>query len=285
MKTERVYSKNATFQRFEVLKTNRSKRYAMGEFWIEGVRNINEARKNGWEISSLLFSREKPLSRWAEDTISSTCTRVNYELPLSLMRELSGKEDTSELLAIGRMREDSFSQLRLAPSPLIALFDRPSNRGNLGTLLRSCDALGVNGLILTGHAVDLYDPEVIVASMGSFFSVPAIRVAENRQVFEFVEEMRRRYPLFQTVGTTAHAQVPIYELDLTRPTLLLIGNETDGLCRAFKDSCDRLATIPMSADSAATSFNVSCAATVLFYEAVRQRSGAVGCEAKMNAPK
>lgn len=119
MKTERVYSKNATYQRFEVLKTNRNKRYTYGEFWIEGVRNINEARKNGWEFSSLLFSREKPLSHWAEETLQGVRTRVNYELPLSLMRELSGKEDTSELLAIGKMRKDSFEELRLSPTSLL----------------------------------------------------------------------------------------------------------------------------------------------------------------------
>ena len=276
MKTERVYSKNATYQRFEVLKTNRNKRYAYGEFWIEGVRNINEARKNGWGFSSLLFSREKPLSRWAEETLQGVRTQVNYELPLSLMRELSGKEDTSELLAIGRMRADRFSELRLSPTPLLALFDRPSNRGNLGTILRSCDALGVDGLILTGHGVDLYDPEVIVASMGSFFCVPTIRVPENQSVFDFIERMRREYPGFQVVGTSAHAQSPIFDLNLARPTLLMIGNETDGLCRAFKEGCDRMASIPMSADSAATSFNVGCAATVLFYEAVRQRLAARG---------
>ena len=276
MKTERVYSKNATYQRFEVLKTNRNKRYAYGEFWIEGVRNINEARKNGWEFSSLLFSREKPLSHWAEETLQGVRTRVNYELPLSLMRALSGKEDTSELLAIGKMRKDSFEELRLSPTPLLALFDRPSNRGNLGTILRSCDALGVDGLILTGHGVDLYDPEVIVASMGSFFCVPTIRVPENQSVFDFIARMRREHPLFQTIGTSAHAQSAIFDLDLTRPTLFLIGNETDGLCRAFKEGCDQMATIPMSADSAATSFNVGCAATVLFYEAVRQRLTARG---------
>ena len=276
MKTERVYSKNATYQRFEVLKTNRNKRYAYGEFWIEGVRNINEARKNGWELSSLLFSREKPLSRWAEDTLNSTRTRMNYELPLSLMRDLSGKEDTSELLAIGRMREDRFEDLPLSSTPLLALFDSPSNRGNLGTLLRSCDALGVDGLILTGHAVDLYDPEVIVASMGSFFRVHTIRIAENQSVFAFIAAMRQKYPGFQAVGTSAHAQSPIFTLDLTRPTLLMIGNETEGLCRAFKEGCDQMAAIPMSPASAATSFNVSCAATVMFYEAIRQRLAARG---------
>ena len=134
----------------------------------------------------------------------------------------------------------------------------------------------MDGLILTGHGVDLYDPEVIVASMGSFFCVPTIRVPENQSVFDFIARMRREHPLFQTIGTSAHAQSAIFDLDLTRPTLFLIGNETDGLCRAFKEGCDQMATIPMSADSAATSFNVGCAATVLFYEAVRQRLTARG---------
>ena len=153
----------------------------------------------------------------------------------------------------------------------MALFDRPSNRGNLGTILRSCDALGVEGLILTGHGVDLYDPDVIVSSMGSFFNVPAIRVADNQAVLSFVEDMKRRYPGFLAVGTTAHRQYPIYDLDLSGPVLFLIGNETEGLCRAFKENCDILTTIPMAESSSASSFNVGCAATVMFYEAVRQR--------------
>lgn len=95
--------------------------------------------------------------------------------------------------------------------------------------------------------------------MGSFFCVPTIRVPENQSVFDFIARMRREHPLFQTIGTSAHAQSAIFDLDLTRPTLFLIGNETDGLCRAFKEGCDQMATIPMSADSAATSFNVGCA--------------------------
>ena len=187
------------------------------------------------------------------------------------MEDLSGKEDTSELMAVVQMREDSFDEIALSENPILALFDRPSNRGNLGTILRSCDALGVEGLILTGHGVDLYDPDVIVSSMGSFFNVPAIRVADNQAVLSFVEDMKRRYPGFQSVGTTAHRQHPIYDLDLSGPVLFLIGNETEGLCRAFKENCDILATIPMAESSSASSFNVGCAATVIFYEAVRQR--------------
>lgn len=277
MTVKKIYSKNADYQKFEVLKTNRNKRYKYGEFFVEGVRNLNGAVKNGWSISSFLYTRERPLSRWAEEMLRQVKTEENVELPARLMADLSGKEDVSELMAVVKMKSDDLSRLEKTPgkapeNPLFVLFDRASNRGNLGTILRSCDALGADGLILTGHAVDLYDPEVVTASMGSFFKVPAVRVADNATVFQFIEGMKRRYPGFLTVGTTAHRQHTIFKEDLSGPLLLMVGNETEGLCHAFKESCDMLCTIPMAEDSSASSFNVACAATVLLYEASRQRA-------------
>ncbi len=271
MKLKKVQSKNADYQKFEVLKTNRNKRYKYGEFFVEGVRNLNEAVKNGWQVASFLYTREKPLSNWAEDMLKNVPAEVNYELTAGLMAELSGKEDTSELMAVVKMRRDDLSLLRYPENPLFVLFDRASNRGNLGAVLRSCDALGADGLILTGHAVDLYDPEVVGASMGSFFHVPAVRVLDNDSVFRFIEDMKKRYPGFLAIGTTAHKQYPIYRQDLSGPVLLMVGNETDGLCYAFKNCCDVLCTIPMAESSTASSFNVACAATVMLYEVSRQR--------------
>lgn len=271
MTVQKVFSKNATYQKFEVLKTNRNKRYKYGQFFVEGVRNINKAVENHWEVCSFLYTRERPLSHWAEEMLQKVPTQVNYELTAALMDDLSGKEDASELMAVLKMREDRLDQLHFSKVPMIALFDRPSNRGNLGTILRSCDACGVEALLITGHAVDLYDPDVIVSSMGSFFQVPAVRVTENSEILNFLSRMKQEYPGFQALGTTAHQQTPLFEVDLTKPTLFMIGNETDGLCRAFKESCDILTTIPISENSYASSFNVGCAATVMFYEAERQR--------------
>lgn len=266
-----VKAKDANFQKFIVLKTNRNKRYKYRQFFVEGVRNLNEAVKNHWHICSFLYSREMELSNWAQDMLRTIKTDVNYCLTLPLLRELSGKEDTSELMAVVEMREDDLSKLRFSQNPLIALFDRPSNRGNLGTILRSCDALGVECLIITGHAVDLYDPDTVVSTMGSFFSVPTVRVPDNKSVENFIASMKERYPGFQAVGTTAHKEKTISDIDLTLPTMLMIGNETEGLCNAFKELCDTKGTIPMADTSSASSFNVACAATVMFYEARRQR--------------
>lgn len=278
MKIEKVMTKNATYQKFEVLKNNRNKRYKYQEFLVEGVRNINEAIQKGWNIKSFLYStnytnnaNEKKRSSWAEGIINNTVTEINYELKEELLRELSGKEDTSEIMAIVGMQTDDLNTLTFSKNPMMALFDRPSNKGNLGTIIRSCDALGVECLILTGHAVDLYDPDVVVSSMGSFFNMRVIRVPENQKVLEFIKNMKKQYPTLQTIGTTAHKEHPLYDLDLSGPVLFMIGNETDGLCNTFKDNCDILATIPMTESSYASSFNVGCAATVMFYEAAKQR--------------
>jgi tRNA G18 (ribose-2'-O)-methylase SpoU len=271
MKATHIKTKNAAYQKLEVLKTNRSKRYRYGEFFVEGVRNINEAIENRWHISSFIYTEDKPLSDWASNLLRTIRTDVNYILPFNLMQELSGKEDTSELMAIVKMRKDDPLALTFSDNPVIALFDRPSNRGNLGTIIRSCDALGVEALLITGHGVDLYDPEVIVSSMGSFFKVPAVRIASNNQLIEFIDSLRAKYPGLKLAGTTSHNKQSIYDTDLSSPVMFLIGNETEGLSGMLSGISDQLVTIPMSPDSSASSLNVACAATVMFYEAARQR--------------
>ena len=271
---KKIFSKNAQYQKIDVLQSNRNKRYKYKEFLVEGVRNLNEARRSGWEFSSLLYTDEVPLSGWAREFLANVKTQENFILTHELLQELSRKDDASELMAVVKMREDSFDTLALPENPLLAVFDRPSNRGNLGTLIRSCDALGVNGLLVTGHAVDLYDPEVVTSGMGSFFRMPAVRLSDNAQVKAAIESLRNRYPGFRVIATTAHKQTPIYEEKLDGPCLVMIGNETEGLCRAFYDLADTTVSIPMAPTSSASSFNVSCAATVVLYEIIRQRQKA-----------
>ena len=175
MEERYIYSKNSLYQKLETLKTNRNKRYRYNEFLVEGVRSLKRAVSNSWKIKAFIYNKDS-LSDWARETIDSVETEENYCLTEELLKELSGKSDGSELMAIIEMRADTFENVTLSPNPLIVLFDRPSNRGNLGTMIRSCDAFGADMLIVTGHAVDLYDPAVVVSAMGSFFNMPVIRV-------------------------------------------------------------------------------------------------------------
>jgi len=264
-----VYTENNDYQKFEVLKRNRNKRHKYQEFFVEGVRNINGALRRNWTIQAFLYAKDKKLSQWGADILASSRAKFHYELYSGLMDKLSDKEETSELIAIVSMPPDDPSRIK-AEGPLLAVvFDRPSNRGNLGTILRSCDALGAHGLIMTGHAVDLYDPETIRATMGSFFHVPSIRMDAPQQVEDWVSRMRGEHPGLQVVGTSAHGSINVQEADLTKPTVLLIGNETEGLSFKYKEMCDTLVKIPMV--GSASSLNVASAASILLYEAARQR--------------
>lgn len=281
MKVQKILSKDAAYQKLEVLKTNRNKRYRYGEFLVEGVRNINEAVAKDWEIVSWVYAARRQLSDWAKNLLRTVPTSVNLELAPALMDEISGKEDASEMLAVVKMKDDADRdtawfldalQLSTDRPPLLALFDRPSNRGNLGTIIRSLDALGADGLILTGHGVDLYDPDVVVSTMGSFFALPVVRVPRHDALAALFEAIREKWGDLQVLGTTAHADTALWQVDLKKPTVFMIGCETDGLSEGLKPLCTEMITIPMAETSYASSFNVACAATVMFYEAVKQRS-------------
>lgn len=271
MRTIDIYVKNNIYQYIEVLKNNRNKRYKYKEFFVEGVRNINAAIEKGWYIKSFIYGEEK-LSDWAKNILRNISTEVNYRLHNDLLSGLSNKVDTSELMAIVQMQEEEkiLNTLEIEETTFIVLFDRPSNKGNLGTLIRSCDAFGVDLLIVTGHSVDLYDPDVISASMGSFFNLKAVRLCDNDTLQELLERIKRKEPNFKLIGTTAHHAEAIDKVNLSLPMMLMVGNETVGLNRTYKALCDKLCTIPMDENANASSFNVSCAASIVMYEVTRQ---------------
>ena len=267
--TIKIFSENNHFQHVETLRRNREKRHRSREFFVEGVRPINLAIEHGWEINAFLYSPEKRLSGWAEDVLAQSRARVHYELPLTLLEKLSNKSEPSELLAVVAMPDDDLARIPLRPNMLVVLFDRPASPGNLGTLIRSCDALGVDGLVITGHAADLYDPETISATTGSFFAVPAVRLPSQRELLPWLETIQKAIGPFQLVGSSAKAEIDIAAHDWTPPTILAIGNETWGLSANYKALCDALVRIPIG--GSATSLNVACAASIMLYEIDRQR--------------
>lgn len=268
-KVIKVIKEDNYFQHFEVIKRNRNKRYKHEEFFVEGVQNINEAIRNNWEISSFIYSGEKELSRWAKDILCNFEVDALYQLSNHLMEKLSEKEDTSELLAIVKMKSDDLNRIKLTENPLIVVIDRPSNKGNLGTLIRSCNSLGANGLIVTGHAVDLYDPNTISSSVGTIFTLPAIRLRSHKEVYEWIQSLKSTYPNFQIIGTSSRGDKIVNQCNFLKPTVLILGNETVGLSKNYKDITDLIVEIPI--DGTTSSLNVSCAASIILYEIKRQR--------------
>src|SRR2546430_1475011 len=123
--------------------------------------------------------------------------------------------------------------------------DRCKRPRNIGTLVRSADAFGASGVIVTGHAADVYDPKAVRASTGSLFSVPVVRVPSHRPVVEWVEATRTGGVAVRLVGTDENGERDIAQFDFTQPTLVLVGNETTRLSAAWRDACYHDVRIPM----------------------------------------
>ena len=278
MKEINIYNENNDFQYFETLKKNRNKRHSSGEFFVEGVRNINECIKNNWMVSSVIYSNSDGLSDWAKNILRGSSLRNVgfYNLKKELMQKLSEKEDkddTSELIFIVKIKNDDLNKLVLSDNSIVLIFDRPSNKGNLGTIIRTCDSFGIDVLLITGHAVDLYDRETVGASMGSFFKQKILRVPSFNELTGWIDKQRDIFPKLKMIGTSAKAEKYIHTANPAgSPNIIVIGNETTGLSKNFLELCDISLKIPMYAGSSASSLNVACAAAIILYEFTKNKN-------------
>lgn len=258
----RITTRNAAFQQLASLLENRQKRHRAGLFLVQGVRPITVAVERGWPLERLLV-RPGPVSVWATETIAAAEVGT-LEMAAELLAELGETEDGEppELVAVARI-PDPPGPLEPRPDLLAVVFDRPANPGNLGSLIRSADALGAQAVLVSGHAVDPFDPRVVRASTGSLFALEIHQVDGPAGALDLFP------PGTAVVGTDEKAQLDLDAVDLTGPTVLVIGNEARGLTAAWRDACTSLARIPI--EGSASSLNAANAGTVALYEAHRQR--------------
>lgn len=257
---QRISVRNARFQQWLTLLDNRGARNRTGEFLVQGVRPITMAVRCRWPLRAVIYHAGANLSRWAREILDGT-DALTVAMDGDLIHELGGKDDAPpELVGVAAVPDDD---LRRIPAELVVVLDRPASPGNIGTVLRSADAFGATGVIVTGHAADVYDPRTVRASTGSLFAVPAVRVATHREVLAWAGSALR------VVGTDETGDVDLAAHDLTPPTLLVVGNESTGLSTAWREACHRTVHIPIG--GTASSLNAATAASIALYEAARQR--------------
>ena len=238
-KVREMYSRDSEFQRFETLKRNREKRAKQGLFFLEGVHPVEQAVANGYEFYAIGVDAEKRLSGWAEDMLRRANPEMIFRMHGSLHSELSDREESCELVCLARQR---LGIPRFEKDPLArdVVFDRP--------------------------AADFYDPQCIRASIGTVFNKPHVNLEGCDAALEYLRALPEK-PLI--VGTSAHGDALLTEVDLTGPVAMVIGNETFGMSKAWREKCDVVAKIPIY--GGASSLNAGSAATVCFYEVARQR--------------
>lgn len=239
------------------IKKNRDKE---GVFLAEGLRFVSEIPAD-WSIEAYAVSE----SFAAENNLSAYEKRAELLcLPDALFSSVCDTENPQGILAVCKKKKWDMEQVFSKKTPFLLLAEGLNDPGNLGTLIRTADACGADGVFLSTGSVDLYNPKVLRATMGSLFHVP---VFQNIDLHEMAKQLHTaEIPLY-----AAHLQGNLYpyDLNLADSCAFLIGNEARGLSDAAAALCDRLVKIPMPGQ--AESLNASIAAGILMYEVVRQR--------------
>ena len=265
----RVSTRNARFQQWEALLSNRAKRQRTGEFLVHGVRPITLAARLGWRFRALIYDAGRPLSQWARALLRDV-PAIKVSMAPALLAELGEKEEGSpELVAVVEMPGGGLDRIEAGHDFLGVLLDRPASPGNVGSIIRSADALGAHGVIVAGHAADVYDPRCVRASTGSLFTLPVIRTPGPGEVAAWVTALRARGCPIVLAATDERGDRDVFDFDFTQPVLLLAGNEGTGLSAAWRELSDVVVSIPMA--GAASSLNAANAASIFLYEASRQR--------------
>lgn len=265
MATEiKINTRDNLFQRADVLKRNRQKRYQYQEFFVEGVEPINCLRRYGYSVSVILKQQGQQLSKWAQDVCTHFSVAQLWQLKPELFAELSDKENPTELLVIAKCKTVKLEEMLPVANELLLLLDRPQSPGNLGSTLRSAAAFGINKVLILGHACDLYDPQTIRASIGNIFYQRVYHLQSMQELQNYILKVRTTIPEFKVIGTSHTGDIALQSYVWPRSLLLMLGNEGNGLSGTLLELCEQLIKINLGGST--TSLNLSCAASIFLYE-------------------
>jgi TrmH family RNA methyltransferase len=245
---------------------HKSGRDRAGLMLIEGAREISRALRSGIRPEQVLFCPE--IASGDEEAL---LLRELGGIPVELtavsrhvFERIAYREGVGGIVAVARRLERPLGELPSPPRPLYLVVDRVEKPGNLGAIFRSADGAGADGLIISDPAVELSNPNVIRASLGTVFCVPAAVVPAG----EAIAWLRER--AVSIIVTTPSAEDLYTDLDMTGASAIALGSEDRGLGNEWLNAADHRIRIPMR--GSADSLNVSAAAALVLYEGLRQRS-------------
>ena len=249
---------NSTVKLLRSLREKKARR-AEGLFLAEGLRILIEARDSGRLPEIVAFSPEGAKHPLAAEIIAATEAAGGdaIETTPDILSKMSGKDNPQMLLGAYRQLDASLEQIDRAASPLWIVAQALRDPGNIGTILRTGDAVGAGGLILIDDSADPFSVEAVRASMGALFTQAIATVRWG----EFVAWLRTGEG--QLVGTSLKATDDYLESEYRRPCFLLIGNEQQGLPADYAAECELLVKIPMA--GRADSLNAAMATAVMAF--------------------
>lgn len=230
-----------------------------GLFVVEGARELEHCIEAGLELDTVFV---------CPDIAGTSLPRLQaahvFEVSRELYAKMAYREGTEGVIAEVRSRKLTLPELQLRPNPVIAVLESVEKPGNLGAVLRSADAAGIDAVIVCDPLTDLYNPNLIRASIGAIFTVPCV-ACSSEEAIAWLKAKGIRILTAQLQDSSLY-----YDCDMTCGTAIVMGTEATGLSSAWREAADAHIRIPML--GRLDSLNVSVSAAILLYEAVRQRN-------------
>jgi len=227
-------------------------------FLIEGMREIELAIKGNYEIETILF-----LPELVSNNQITKLTDNPIEISKEVYQKLAYRDTTEGILAVAKTKSHQLYDLKLSENPLILVLEAIEKPGNIGAVLRTCDAAKVDAVIIANPKTDLYNPNIVRSSVGCLFT-NQIATGSTEEVIDYlIQKNINFYSATLQNSTSYHTQ------NYTLPTALVVGTEATGLSEQWRKKATQNIIIPMQGEI--DSMNVSVAAAILIFEAKRQR--------------
>ena len=258
--TEMLTSRNNSLvKEFRALSQAKTRK-ATGLFLVEGIHHVGAAVEADWDVDTILYAPDLLTSEYAHDLLLASAKKGIrcQSASADIFRSLAGKENPQGILASVQQREITLTDLTSQNFQRGAAVIAPQDPGNVGTILRTLDAVGADALILLDGGVDIYHPKVVRASMGAIFWKPIVRTSFDA-LLAWTEENA-----LKLIGTSARGTSDFASLkEDFENWVLLLGSEQKGLSFEQVTACDALLSLPMRGRG--TSLNLGVAAGVLLY--------------------
>lgn len=248
---------NPKIKLLTALQKKSAERRSRGVFVVEGQRELQHCVEAGFEVESLFVCKE--LFTGDFDVKNAAV----YTVSPKVYEHIAYRGSTEGVVAVVKCRERSFDDLELGETPLIIVLESVEKPGNLGAVLRSADAAKADAVIVCDPLTDLYNPNLIRASIGAVFTVPVV-ACDSSACIDFLKSKNIQILTAQLQDSSLY-----YETDMRRGIAIVMGTESTGLTQQWRLAADAHIRIPML--GRLDSLNVSVSAAILLFEAVRQR--------------
>ncbi len=235
-----------------------------GLFFVEGLRTVGEALQTGAAIETLIVAPALLVSEFGQSLFAQAQEKhVAYiEVSKEIFESITRKEAAQGIAAVVHQGWKNLDDIIIIRKDLWIALDSVADPGNLGTIIRTADAVECNGVILLGQSTDPYDPTAVKASMGALFSQDLIRTD-----WEAFLQWRKDQNL-TLIGTSDRAEMDYQAMNYQHPLILLMGSERHGLAEEMQATCDNIVRIPMAGRT--DSLNLAAASAVMLYEIFNQ---------------